>query len=138
MWAQRAHDIPEGWRVCGENMFATHSIHYRNLPSYFLGFSVWNEKNASLSWDEALEWFELLDVKHVPVLYDGIWDESKIKSLWSDADWELNEGYVIRTAEQISYKDFKTKVGKFVRKHHVQTVKHWMHGQPIVPNELDK
>ena len=34
--AQIAHDIPEGWRVCGENVYAQHSISYDALPSYFL------------------------------------------------------------------------------------------------------
>ena len=28
-----AHEIPDGWRVCGENVYAEHSIHYRGLPS---------------------------------------------------------------------------------------------------------
>jgi hypothetical protein len=38
--AQMRHDIPEGWRVCGENLYAQHSIAYRNLESYFLVFSI--------------------------------------------------------------------------------------------------
>lgn len=32
--SQVAWQIPEGWRVCGENLFAKHSIAYRGLPSY--------------------------------------------------------------------------------------------------------
>src|SRR3546814_8478297 len=28
-----AADIPEDWRVCGENLFAKHSIHYTALRS---------------------------------------------------------------------------------------------------------
>lgn len=138
MWAQRAYNIPEGWRVCGENMYATHSIHYNDLESYFYGFSIWNEKNECLNWDETLEWFELLDINHVPILYDGVWDEKKIKELWNQKDWESHEGYVVRTADSFSYKDFKRSVAKFVREKHVHTAKHWMHGQPIVPNELKK
>jgi len=27
------HDIPEGWRVCGENLYAQHSIAYENLST---------------------------------------------------------------------------------------------------------
>ena len=30
--------IPEGWRICGENVYACHSIHYTALTSYFMSF----------------------------------------------------------------------------------------------------
>lgn len=134
--ASICHNIPEGWRVCGENLFAKHSIKYTNLPSYFLGFSVWNEYNECLSWDEALEWFELLGITPVEVIYDDIYDEEKIKALWNPKNWETTEGYVLRLADSFSYRDFKTSVGKMVRANHVQTVKHWMFGQIMERNEL--
>jgi hypothetical protein len=134
--AQLQGDIPEGWRVCGENMFAKHSIAYDHLPSYFLGFSVWNERNVCLSWDETLEWFDLLGVEPVPVLYDGIYDEKTIKALWSPKKAEQEEGYVLRVAEAFTYAQFKACVGKFVRPNHVQTSKHWMSGQAVEPNRL--
>lgn len=34
--AQWRHLIPPGWRFCGENLFAEHSIRYDSLPSYFI------------------------------------------------------------------------------------------------------
>ena len=37
--ARMAWRIPEGIRICGENLYAKHSIHYTDLPSYFLVFS---------------------------------------------------------------------------------------------------
>jgi hypothetical protein len=135
-WSSISFEIPEAWRVCGENLFAAHSIHYKELPSYFMGFSVWNEGNQCLSWNETLLWFELLGITPVPVLYDGVFDEKAIRSLWDPARHAFSEGYVLRVAESFAYGDFRAKVGKFVRKDHVQTVKHWMHGQRIVPNEL--
>lgn len=135
-WSRISADIPEGWRVCGENLFAKHSIAYDNLPSYFMGFSIWNERNVSLSWDETIEWFSLIGITPVPVLYDGIFDEEKIKAIWESRNWEVSEGYVMRVADEISYLDFKTKVAKFVRKGHVQTSKHWMRGQRIEQNGL--
>ncbi len=133
-WSQIMGDIPEGWRVCGENLYAKHSIHYDNLPTYFMGFSIWDEKNTCLDWDSTLEWFNLLGVTPVPVLYDGIYDESLIKSLHTGKDWGTSEGYVLRLADNIAYADFRTKVGKFVRKGHVQTAKHWMYGQAVEKN----
>ena len=135
-WSTLSADIPEGWRVCGENLYAKHSIQYDALPTYFMGFSIWDERNICLDWDETLEWFALMGVTPVPVLYDGVFDEKRIRQLWESKDWAQSEGYVVRIADALSYADFRHGVAKFVRKGHVQTSKHWMHGQPIVPNGL--
>ena len=48
-WIKNLHskicyNIPEGWRICGENTYAKHSIYYSKLPSYFLVFAIFNEK----------------------------------------------------------------------------------------------
>lgn len=137
-WGQICGDIPEGWRINGENVYATHSIHYENLEDYFYGFGIWNEKNWRLDWDEMMEWFKLLDITPVPVLYRGPWDEKVIRSLEKQLDFSQDEGYVVTTVKGFPFSDYHRKVGKFVRKGHVQTNKHWMHGQPIVPNQLKK
>lgn len=134
--AQRQGDIPHEWRICGENLYAKHSIAYDKLPSYFLGFSVWNDRNECLSWDETLEWFDLLDIIPVAVLYRGIYDEKRIKDLEKDFDFDRDEGYVLRVTDSLSYGEFRNCVGKFVRKDHVQTAKHWFRGQVITPNKL--
>lgn len=135
-WGGIASDIPEGWRVCGENLFAKHSIAYSNLETYFMGFSVWDDRNQCLGWDETLEWFELLGIRPVPVLYRGPYDEQLIRNLWDDTKWSHSEGYVMRVAGPLAYADFRHQVAKFVRQGHVQTVKHWMHGQAIEKNLL--
>lgn len=135
-WSQICYEIPEGWRVCGENLFARHSIPYTRLSTYFMGFSIWDATNRCLSWDDTIEWFGLLGITSVPVLYDGIFDEKAIRGLWSPADWGTREGYTVRLADSFSYGDFRHSVGKFVRRNHVQTVKHWMHGQAIERNLL--
>lgn len=135
-WGNISFEIPDGWRICGENLYAKHSIKYEQLETYFMGFSIWNDKNICLSWDETLEWFELLDIKSVPVLYDGVFNESKIKALWSNSKWDIMEGYVIRVADSFDYKDFRNSVGKYVRKNHVQTIKHWKYGQQMEVNKL--
>lgn len=135
-WSQIRFEIPERWRVCGENVFAKHSIGYSNLRSYFLGYSIWNEKNECLSWDDTLEWFELLNIIPTSILYDGIYNKQTIKELWEESMWEQVEGYVVRIANGFPLKDFRMCVGKFVRPYHVQTVKHWMHGQPVIQNKL--
>lgn len=136
-WSQIKNDIPEGYRICGENLYAKHSIHYKELKTYFMGFSIWDSNNTCLSWNDTVEWFSLFGIEPVPVLYDGPFDEILIKRLWSEKDWHNREGYVIRLADSIGYGEFRYKVGKFVRKNHIQTIKHWMHGQPIEKNLLD-
>jgi hypothetical protein len=135
-WAQISGDIPEGWRVCGENLFAEHSIKYDDLESYFYGFSIWNERNFCLDWDLTLEYFELMGIKPVEVIYDAVFNEQDIRQLVKKLNSEHDEGYVLRTADGFSYGDFRHSMAKFVRPNHVQTVKHWMHGQPIVKNGL--
>jgi hypothetical protein len=131
-------DIPEGWRVCGENLYAKHSIEYNNLESYFYIFSIWNDKNICLSWEETVEWALLLGLPHVPVLYNGVFDEKKIKFLISPKfNGEDMEGFVLRNSGEFSYKDFKNNTAKMVRKDHVHTHGHWMR-EMIVPNKLKK
>lgn len=128
-WAQRSYELPDGWRVCAENLYAVHSIAYDDLPSYLLGFSIWNDINECLSWDDTIEWFQLLGIPSVPVLYDGIYDQSKIQAMYDDKkDYDCHEGYVIRSADAFEYGNFRNNVAKFVRPNHVQSQKHWFYG----------
>lgn len=138
-WSKIAYEIPEGWRLCGENLFAQHSIVYENLLSYFYGFSIWNERNRCLSWDETIGYFDILGITPVEEIYRGVFDEKIIRGLYdSKKDWATCEGYVVRLADEFDYRDFRRSVAKFVRKGHVQTGKHWMHGRRIEPNGLAK
>ena len=47
------NDLSEDERICGENLFAKHSVEYNDLPSFFMVFSWW-EANKCLSWDETI------------------------------------------------------------------------------------
>tara|TARA_B100000745_G_C20123493_1_gene384732 strand:+ start:261 stop:896 length:636 start_codon:yes stop_codon:yes gene_type:complete len=136
-WGAKRNLIPEGWRLCGENLYAEHSIRYDQLPSYFMLFSIWDENNVAQSWDATVEWCELLEMKHVPILFDGQWDENIVKGLWDKSKQNISEGYVVRLAEPFHFDNFKTSIAKFVRRGHVQTDEHWMHSE-IVPNGLEE
>jgi hypothetical protein len=141
---QIAHDIPVNFRVCGENVYAKHSIYYQHLKTYFYVFSIWNENNISLNWDETCEYAELLGLSTVPEICFGTY--KTIEDMRNDIDTNLKkysetckdeiEGYVIRLAGRIAYKDYRISCGKFVRKNHVQTSENWM-TQPVVPNKLE-
>lgn len=139
-WVRQFHStfcwkIPDQWRVCGENVYAKHSIYYTELPSYFLGFSIWDEKNRCLPWDDTTKWFDRLSIVHPPVLYRGAFEELLLRKLAKELDTEHHEGYVVRVADSFSYSEFADSVAKFVRKGHVQTDKHWKRGK-IIPNKL--
>ncbi len=136
--SQIAHDIPPGWRICGENMYAVHSIKYDDLDTYFYGFSIWNDKNVCLSWYETEEWFNLLGITSVPVLYEGPYVEEIFQEIEEILDDKTSEGYVVRNAEEFHYKDFRYNVAKYVRKNHIRTVKHWFYGQKVDVNGLQK
>lgn len=137
IWGNIRYLIPEGHRICGENVYAKHSIYYTELESYFYGFSTWDEKNVALDWDTTVALFEDIGVVTAPLLYRGVYDEKLIRGLWDESKWETMEGYVIRVVEAIPFDDFETYVAKFVRKGHVQTDEHWR-TQPIIPNLLKK
>jgi RNA ligase len=127
--------LPEGWRVCGENLWARHSIHYTSLPSYFLGFSAWDDTNTCLSWKDTIEYFSLLNIEAVPVLYEGTFNETILKSIEKNLSPEADEGYVVRLTSSFHYDDFQRSVAKWVRSNHVQTDTHWRHAA-ITPNQL--
>lgn len=135
IWGSIRHLIPEGWRICGENVYATHSIAYDDLESYFYGFSVWDHHNIALEWDGVIGFFADVGITPVKVLYRGLYDEALIKALWDEKARERTEGYVIRVVDEIPYKDFGKFVAKFVRNGHVQTDSHWM-SSAIVPNKI--
>jgi hypothetical protein len=125
--------LPERWRVCGENMFAKHSLTYDDLASYYYVFSVWNEHDHCLNWDETKEWAALLELPTPPELYRGVFDEDRIRDL--KVDTQRQEGFVLRSVEGFPFDAFARRVCKWVRPAHVQTSKHWMF-ETLVPNRL--
>lgn len=124
LWSSTKHLIPEGWRVCGENLYAVHSIEYSNLESYFMVFSIFNESNICLSWEDTKEWSELLSLSVVPELLVSQFDTINFKKDIS-IDTEHMEGYVVRNVDSFHYDEFKSNVAKFVRKDHVRSSTHW-------------
>lgn len=147
------YKIPTNWRVCGENLFAWHSILYKELPTYFFVYGIYDENNMCLSWDDTEMMCKELGLHTVPILYRGIWDEKKIKKIWtgkgSFPTFATNieyptmddffpceaEGYVIRLTESFNHSEFAKCCGKFVRKNHVTTSVQWMQ-RKVIPNQL--
>lgn len=132
-----ARTFQDGYRVCGENLFAQHSIPYKQLPSYFLAFSVWHNE-LCLAWDPTIVFLKQYFIQHVLVLYDGIWNETLVRDLYKEYTHTHKgevEGYVVRVADSFSLNDFNISVAKYVRPNHVQTEDHWMY-KPIINDTL--
>lgn len=132
-WVKNFHsqimcDIPDGWRVCGENLYAKHSIHYNDLQSYFQVFSIWDENNVCLSFDDTREWCELMGLDFVPIIYKGRFDAEFIHNEFLRYQSKSNdevEGYVVRLADSFEYGSFRDSIAKWVRPNHVQCHGHW-------------
>lgn len=124
--------IPDGTRVCGENLYARHSIAYEELESWFYGFSVWDGEWC-LGWDETARVLRRLGIPAPRVLWRGVFDERALRGLKLDP--ARREGYVVRTVEGFVREEFGRRLAKWVRPHHVQTDTHWMHAA-VVENGL--
>jgi hypothetical protein len=135
-WASLKHNIPESFRICGENLFAKHSIYYDNLETYFYVFGIY-DGDVCLSWEDTKEYCSLLGMKHVPELYSGVYDEEVIRKCFTGKSFlgGEQEGFVVRLKDSFKIEDFSTCCNKFVREHHVTTDTHWM-SQAVVPNKL--
>lgn len=129
------YKIPKDWRVCGEYLYAQHSVTYDALPSFFLAFSVWDDANVCQSWDDTSAFAAQLDLNTVPVLYEGPYRDDLADQIADDLDTETSEGFVIRLAKAFPYDAFQSSVVKWVRAGHVQSRTHWRNA-PIVPNGL--
>jgi hypothetical protein len=135
-WISKMHsvlkyDIPVGFKLVGENLFAQHSIRYENLKGYFYLFSIWEDKDNEdedycIPYDSVCEYAELLDLPMPKVLFRGIFDEKMIRKIADELDTDQSEGFVCRLTEGFYRSEFKDCVAKYVRSGHVQTDQHWL------------
>lgn len=124
-----------------ENLYAVHSIEYRNLDHHFYVFGV-REHDKWLSWEETKFYANMLELPTVPELQistslsDARVFEREVLNLASgrgsfepfDIQTEKPttiEGIVSRNAQAYSVDSFSENVFKYVRKGHVKTDEHW-------------
>lgn len=125
LWSGVRFDIPEGWRLSGENMYARKSVSYENLPGPFILFGVWDENDTLLSWDDTKEVAEMLNLPHAPELYTGSSFEEAV-SVWARThNTDSSEGFVVRSVDPIPAVLFSSRVAKWVRADHVRTADDW-------------
>ena len=139
LWSQISYLIDDNMRLCGENLYAKHTIKYTDLKSFFNLFSVWIDMEC-LSWPTTVEYAQILGLETVPVFYQGIYNKEKIIEAFNQYD-KINpsEGYVIRMRDGFPYQDFRKSVAKYVKPEFRQAINsshgHWI-SQKIEPNEI--
>lgn len=136
LWAAKRWDIPTGWRISGESMYARRSVSYENLPGPYIVFGIWDEDNTLLSWEETEEFAALLDIPVVPVLYRGTSFADAVEVWGKQHDSDTSEGFVIRDAGRIPYAEFGKRVAKWVREGHVRTAADWRHRDDFARNSF--
>lgn len=137
-----AYQIEDGTRICGENMYAEHTLHYDNLEDYFLVHSVWDYDWCE-SWSTTKLIARDMGLSLVPEIFHGYIDTEK-EFKWYINEWNRwvrennHEGYVIRHDKVFHIDDFSENVGKYVReefKNSMSDDDHWF-DKPIIKNEL--
>lgn len=126
--SQLAGKIPDGLRICGENVYATHSIKYNNLESYCLVFGIW-EGDLCWDWSSVKMFCSEYGLNTVPVLYEGKFSGKILNDTIKSLDFKKQEGIVMRVEDSFHLGEFDRFVCKFVRPNHVTTDEHWMHKQ---------
>lgn len=139
-WQLIRHDIGE-LEIFVENLYAVHSIRYRQLEHHFHVFAV-RENDYWLSWEETRFYAAMLDLPTVPEismispLQDRTEFEKETRLLTAgrgaydpvdviSGKETIMEGIVTRNVNGYPVEDFSRNVFKYVRKGHVKTDQHW-------------
>ena len=138
-WQVLKNDLGD-LEIFGENLYAIHSIRYKNLDHHFYVFAV-RYLDQWLSWEEVQFYAALLDFPTVPELKiveplgEAIFQKKVLTlvnrpSTFDSVDVQTGvsctmEGIVSRNIEEYAVNEFKKNVFKYVRKDHVKTDEHW-------------
>ena len=138
-WSSIKHDLGDV-EIFGENLFAIHSIEYKNLEHYFYVFAV-RQLDVWLGWEEVNFYASMFDFPTVPELAvvtpsteqdfrSSVLLLTEERSALDSWDTETQkpcsrEGVVTRNANTFPVTDFEHNVFKYVRKGHVKTDEHW-------------
>jgi len=128
--------------IFGENLYAIHSIEYRELEHHFFVFGI-RVLDKWLDWEEVKFYAAMLEFPTVPEIHFS--DTTEISqtdfekevlsiveqsSAFTSFDVQTQkscrmEGIVSRNMAAYTVADFKQNVFKYVRKNHVKTDEHW-------------
>lgn len=136
VWSQVRNDIPPGWRISAESVWARRSVGYDNLPGPVLVFGVWDDAGDLLPWTDIETWAQILGLPTVPVIGNTTGVEN-VDALWRrHRDESTSEGFVVRVAGEIPGEMFHRRVFKWVRPGHVTTEAAWRHRDDFAVNGI--
>jgi hypothetical protein len=139
-WQLLKNDLGK-YEIFGENLYAIHSIEYKNIEDHYFVFGV-RELDHWLSWEETAFIAAAFDLPTVPIIETCNQLQSKTlfekhflemvqqPSVFGSVDIQNHqpctlEGIVTRNADAYEVEDFAKNVFKYVRKGHVKTDEHW-------------
>lgn len=139
-WQSIRHDLGT-LEIFLENLYAVHSIQYRNLDHHFYVFAV-REHGQWLSWEETKYYAAMLDLPVVPEIkvfpapQKRHIFEHEVQTIVSgrgafdpydthNGQPTIIEGIVTRSTAGYPATAFAENVFKYVRKGHVKTDQHW-------------
>lgn len=149
-WQSMKYDLKGGVQIFLENLYAIHSIEYKNLEQHYFVFAV-RDNGRCMCWEEVEWWAKQFDFPTVPVLQKiepKKWQEDDLRAtviqlasmpseLQSHNHVMDNSGNIINgescTREGIVgvnmaeylLRDFDKNCFKYVRAKHVKTDEHW-------------
>lgn len=132
--AWKTRTLGPDYKVCGEDMYAIHSIVYDGFreSETFRVFNI-QYKDEWLSFDDRAAICQQLDLRMAPVwLYGAEFESENDLSKWLATNISRGshhgteaEGFVVQLMDSFLKDDFSNSVAKYVRAGHVQTDQHW-------------
>ncbi|WP_298715431.1 RNA ligase family protein [Chitinophaga sp.] len=138
-WQMVKHDLGP-LEIFLENLYAIHSLEYRQLDHHYYVFAV-REDGRWLSWEETRFYAHMLDLPVVPevsmpeVNNRAAFEKELVAAAGGSGAFGPHnaasgapatmEGIVTRNADGYPADEFSKNVFKYVRKGHVQTDVHW-------------
>lgn len=151
-WQLLKHDLGN-YELFGENLYAIHSIAYKNIEQHYYVFAI-RELDHWLSWEETCFIAACFDLPTVPVLADTQIISDKLSyessllhlvkqaSTFDSIDVQTGlactmEGIVSRNSDSYLVSEFQNNVFKYVRKGHVKTDEHWTRNWKRAPLKFE-
>lgn len=142
-WYSKSYLLDDNTSICFENLYAKHTIHYKDIESFFYLICV-QQNDMILSIPDTQQYSLMLDMPMVTHFYIGNYNIELIKSEFEKYiknSIDEVEGFVVRSYNQFHIDDFQQNICKYVRPEFKQNLnainKHWLSSK-IIRNELRK
>ena len=127
--------LQDQYILFGEWCFARHSVRYENLPSWFLGFDIYDKENRQfLSCEMRNDLFRQMDISQTPMLGRGRFSLQELKTFFRTSRFSSTASE--RIYLRYDHGKWLGARAKLVRPEFVQTIEiHWSR-KGIIPNKL--